>query len=331
MTKLPAFLRKAAAATARRTQPGHDAGLCSVGSRRLVASDLPKYSLVGDIAVLPPGADHSCAQALLSNRVRVVAIKEAPCSGQLRAPTLRVLAGEPRLETTHAEWGLRFRLDLGTCFFTPRLQAERQRVCGRVRVGERVLVLFSGVGIWPVTLAAHTPAREVVGVEVNPSAHAYALANAQANRSAGGKVKSVLADVADVPQLGLGTFDRVVAPRPKDLTTDAALAASLPAVLGIGGHLHLYGFATAAELELEQTDLATANGSRDLARLLALTGDDRPFELLRIGRCPRAPIGREGGRSLFRVALDMRRGGVAGSKAAWGGLRTGAAREMEGA
>jgi len=281
-------------------------GLLGAWSRgnavKAAGSALPKPShIIGDIAVLKPGADTASAHKLLSQRVRVVLAQEAPLSGPFRLGGLQVVAGEPRLETTHTEWGLSFHLTLGSCFFNPRLQAERRRVCELVGAGERILVLFAGVGIWPIILAARSPCREVVGVELNAAAHSAALKNVEANGLAA-KVRCIMADAAELRSLGLGQFDRVVAPRPKDHATEDALAA-LPAAVKPGGHLHVYGFATSAE----QEDLTALKDGSDLEGLAALAGVSGAFELERLLRCPRNSIGRRGGQSVYRVVMDMRR------------------------
>ncbi|CAK0842018.1 unnamed protein product, partial [Prorocentrum cordatum] len=188
--------------------------------------------------------------------------------------------------TRHTEWGCTFALDLNECFFNPRLAAERQRVCKLVAPGERVLVLFSGAGAWPVLLAARSRCSQVVAVEANPKAHAFALENVQANGVAGA-VRSLLADADALADLGLGTFDRVVAPRPLGSATAGALAA-LAGAVAPGGHAHVYGFVPPPIGAGRELPPGSPEPGGDLDGLLALgSGEGRAFGVERVARCPR--------------------------------------------
>lgn len=260
-----------------------------MAERRLLA--LAKANLVGDIAILPPGTVADAA-SLLSKQIRVVAIKEGPCAGISRSPQLRVLAGEDRLWTTHVEWGLRVRLNLATCFFTPRMQAERRRVCELVRRDERVLVLCSGVGIWPLVLAARSACREVVAVELNKAAHDCALGNAKDN-GLDERVRHVLSDITALPQLDLGSFHRVVFPQPKEPRLQLPCSVLHQALMP-GGALHTYCFATTEELA------AGWPGQEDIEAIGGGLGE--AFHVERSAKCPRGSIGRH----LYRMAVDLR-------------------------
>ena len=45
-----------------------------------------------------------------------------------------------------------------------------------------MLVMFSGCGIFPVNISKNTNAKEIYGIEINPTAHKYALENIKLNK-----------------------------------------------------------------------------------------------------------------------------------------------------
>jgi tRNA (guanine37-N1)-methyltransferase len=214
-------------------------GLLSDAELVLVNSS---YSVVGDIAVveLDPGLlskGEAIGDAMLATfpNIRVAAAKTEQVSGEYRVPGITILAGENRTETTHREHGCAYRLDIAEAYFSPRLGSERLRVAEQVKDGERVLVLFAGVGPYPILIAKKAKA-EVTAVELNPKAAEYLRWNVKRNKA---KVEAVEGDArAVLPALGM--FDRIVMPLPKQ--ADTFLDAALPH-LGPGGVVHYYTFA----------------------------------------------------------------------------------------
>jgi len=200
------------------------------------------FSVVGDIAVLeldetllPKG--RIIGEALLKTfgNIRVAALKTSEVSGEYRVPGIEVLAGENRTETVHREHGCVYKLDVARAYFTPRLGSERMRVVRQIRDGERVLVMFAGVGPYAV-LAAKKAKADVTAVELNPVAVGYMRWNVLRNRV---KVDVVEGDVREVtPRLGV--FDRIIMPLPK--RADTYMDAAVPA-LREGGVIHYYTFA----------------------------------------------------------------------------------------
>jgi tRNA (guanine37-N1)-methyltransferase len=200
------------------------------------------YNVVGDIAILE--FDDSLApkkrligEAMLAvfRNLKVVARKTEQVSGEYRVPGIEVIAGEDRTETVHREHGCVYKLDVAQAYFSPRLGHERMRVVGQIRPGERVLVLFAGVGPYAILAAKRTDA-DVSAVELNPKAVEYMRWNVMRNKV---KVGVVEGDAKEVLP-ALGRSDRIVMPLPKqaDLFLDAAFPALKP-----GGIIHFYVFA----------------------------------------------------------------------------------------
>jgi tRNA (guanine37-N1)-methyltransferase len=200
------------------------------------------YNVVGDIAVLemdeclrPKRMLIGGAMLRTFKNVKTVALKTEQVSGEYRVPGVEVIAGEKRTETIHREHGCVYKLDVAAAYFSPRLGHERMRIAELIRDGERVLVLFAGVGPYAVLAAKRTKA-DVTAVELNPKAVEYMRWNVLKNRV---NVDVVEGDARKVtPTLGL--FDRIIMPLPKQ--ADTFLDVVLPALKG-GGMVHCYVFA----------------------------------------------------------------------------------------
>ena len=94
------------------------------------------------------------------------------------------------------------------------MSSERKRVSKLVKPDESVLVMFSGAAPYPLVIAKNTKCREVYGIEINPTAHKYALENIKKNKLEN-KIKLFLGDVKKVlPKLNR-KFDRILMPLPK--------------------------------------------------------------------------------------------------------------------
>ena len=207
---------------------------------------VPKsYDVVGDIAILNSISDRreederEIGEAIMEKNkgIKVVVARQSKLNGSERAPGtqgLRVIAGMNRspLITTHSEYGIRCVIDLERTFFTPRMGPERLRICQQVARGEKVLVLFAGVCMDALQIAGRTEAEQVIAVELNKDAvecgrrsHRMLERN-KAVKCVGAaeRLQIIHEDVLEVlPTLLPGSFDRIVAPRPKQGTPDGDL------------------------------------------------------------------------------------------------------------
>lgn len=241
------------------------------------------FDVVGDVALLhkpPPPDDRAAVGAAILKelpKVSVVAVRVGAHSPPLLHSAMEIIAGRREhdyrrtpLVTTHLEFGVRFVVDLGAVFFSTRMAAERQRLCCEVVAGERVLVPFAGCGPEALQIAVHTKCAEVVAIELNPDAAKCARRGVEllqragtAGADAAKKVSVVEGDVCEaVSGLPSGTFDRIVAPRPKGSgdgdgggesngkggDEGAAFLQALLPLLRSGGVCHWYDFVADWEL-----------------------------------------------------------------------------------
>jgi tRNA (guanine37-N1)-methyltransferase len=248
------------------------------------------FDQVGDIAVVgiapemePLEAEIGTIILALHSTVRVVAKRNGQYGGDYRTLPLQVIAGVDRLTTVHRENGIVLQLDLAQVYFSVRSAHERARIAALVKPGERVAVLCSGIGPFPLIIGRHSKAQEVIGIEYNPVAHDYALRNLKANRTIS-SVRFLEGDVARIlPALGRA-FDRIllVLPHGGEVLLPCALDALRP-----GGTLHFYDMQ------------AKGCGSATLIKIAAACKDKgrrpHPLQVVVCGHC---------GPTVHRVCLD---------------------------
>jgi len=186
-----------------------------------------KASMVGEIAVIEPTAENKgkylqfARQLLQENKhIRTVAVKATATEGRYRVRKVRVIAGKKTTETTYRENGAILKLDLNKVYFSPRLCFERQRIAELVKPGERVLVLFAGVGPYAIVIAKklgkNAKNTKIVGVELNPYAVEYFKENNKLNKTEA-LVTVVKADAKKflAKKENRKAFDRIIMPLPK--------------------------------------------------------------------------------------------------------------------
>lgn len=218
------------------------------------------YDIVGSIAILEiddelRSKEKKIGQAMLDshNSVYTVVRKDAGHEGELRTQKMKYLAGVKTFVTTHIENGCTFEFDISKTYFSVRLSHERKRILKLVKPNEDVLVMFSGVGPYPIEISKHTKAKSVVAIELNKYAHNQALINIVKN-----KVSNVLALQGDVravtPELNK-QFDRILMPLPKSAGDflDVALSAAKE-----NANFHFYDFQHENEFHLSSAKIRNA-------------------------------------------------------------------------
>lgn len=209
---------------------------------------LPKsFDIIGDIAVIEipdelKDKKKTIGKAILSTfkNILVVANKKTSVGTEYRTRDVEVIAGENRTETLHREYGCIYELDVTRAYFSPRLGTERMRIAKQVKAGERVLVMFAGIGPYAILMAKYARPKEVYAVELNPAAVEYMKENIRRNKV---DVKAILGD-AGIEAGKHGIFDRIIMPLPKDAGN--FLDKAIPAVKK-GGIIHYYTFTSTTE------------------------------------------------------------------------------------
>ncbi len=213
------------------------------------------YDVLGNVAIVKFDRGASVKQKrkfaisyLRKNKqITTVLEKSGKISGRLRTPEAKWLAGEKTKEALYRENGCEFRLNVDTCYFSPRLSSERKYIASLVKKNESVLVMFGGVAPFAITISKFSKAKRVVSVELSRECNKYALINIKRNKLEG--IASVVqGDVRKVIGKGKkigGKFDRIVMARPN--LADSFLDVAFP-IVKKSGVIHYYGFYSESDL-----------------------------------------------------------------------------------
>lgn len=221
--------------------------------------EMAAYDILGNIAIMkfkrgtPAREKKKFGMEFLKMHKGVTTVleKSDKIKGRLRTPTTKFIVGEKTKEALYKENGCVFRLNVDTCYFSPRLSAERKEIAEVVKKKERVLVMFGGVAPFAVVIAKLARPSQVISVELGRECCKYALENVKRNKL--GNVRIVQGDVRRVVPKLKEKFDRIVMARPnlKDSFLDVAFS-----VVKKGGVIHYYGFYEEAKVN-ELKDLIT--------------------------------------------------------------------------
>ncbi|MBU5689508.1 MAG: methyltransferase [Candidatus Aenigmatarchaeota archaeon] len=177
--------------------------------------------------------------------VKTVLKKMSERKGVIRTRSYRILSGEKNTEVVHTEYGYRLLLDPRKVYFSARESTERQRLASLVKDGEKIMLMFAGIGPIAIAIAKKHPNVEIVAIEINPAAVKYMKKNIEINKL-NGRVKVVFGDVKKEVKKYSKEFDRVIMPLPhkSELFIDEALQCVKP-----NGWIHLYVIRGEEEIE----------------------------------------------------------------------------------
>jgi tRNA (guanine37-N1)-methyltransferase len=219
---------------------------------RLLASLPHSADFIGDIAIIeiPPELEpykNLVGQAVLqmNQNLRTVLAKASAVSGIYRLRNFNVVAGEPRTETVHKEYGCQYYVDVAKAYFSPRLSHEHNRIASLVKEGETVVDLFAGIGPFAIPIAKSHKDVKIYAVDINPYAIEFLKRNIGLNRVQD-CVSLILGDAKQVASEQLSSIaDRVIMNLPEKAIefVDAACRT----VKSSGGTVHFYCFVKASE------------------------------------------------------------------------------------
>jgi len=236
----------------------------------LLASLPRAIDFVGDIAIIEIQPELNAyknviGEAILKvhTNVRTVLAKAGAVSGPYRLREFSIIAGEPKTETVHKEYGCQYYVDLAKAYFSPRLSYEHNRIASLVKEGETVLDLFAGVGPFAILIAKTHENVQVYAIDMNLHAVEFLKKNVRLNRVAG-KVHPILGDARNVVKERLsGVADCVIMNLPEkamefvDVTCEA--------IKPIGGIVHFYSFVKAYD-SLENVTQQFINAVKESGR-----------------------------------------------------------------
>ena len=218
--------------------------LCKILTDQEMEAMIWSYDRIGDILVTTIPESLEKKESLIGEvllrahpTIRVIGKRTSIHQGEFRTRGLQIIAGENRKETLHKENSIQLYLNPETVYYSVRMAGERLRLAKLIQPGERVAVLCSGVGPFPLTMAKHSKARLIVGIEKNPTAHSFALKNVQLNKTEK-RVRVYQGDANQILPSLPHQFNRIVTVLPTD-DSSTLVNCSLPS-LAARGTLHHY-------------------------------------------------------------------------------------------
>ncbi|MEM5792817.1 MAG: class I SAM-dependent methyltransferase family protein [Candidatus Aenigmatarchaeota archaeon] len=180
--------------------------------------------------------------------VKTVLMKLTERSGIERTRDYKIILGEKNTEIKHKESGCIFKLDPTKVYFSVREGTERLRIASMVKPNETVLVMFAGVGPYPIIIAKkQKKINKIFSIEINPIAFEYMKENIKLNKVEN-KIDLFLGDVKEVSHKFFGLCDRVVMPLPHEAKNYINEAERC---LKNKGFIHLYFIASESKVDEE--------------------------------------------------------------------------------
>ncbi|MDE1855272.1 MAG: hypothetical protein KGH57_03075 [Candidatus Micrarchaeota archaeon] len=214
------------------------------------------YDLYGNIAVIdaPPKSAKTVARRMLSENgnIETVLRKGGAVKGRYRTRRFVYVAGKKNYIATYRENGCVFKFDIRRTFFSTRLAFERKRISDLVKDGERVVVMFGGVGPYSIEIAKQYRNCEVISIELNPAACAYARENARLNKTPNVAVEH--GSVEKFEEKYAGFADRIIMPLPNGA---ARFLTSALLMCGRRCTIHYYAFCKIGGVKQEISALRT--------------------------------------------------------------------------
>lgn len=216
---------------------------------RLTEEEISKirrsFEIIGSIVIIdiPDEIIHvkdAIIEAILRKHkhVKTILRKTGEVEGKFRIAKYEIIYGK-ETETVVREHGCRFLVDPTRAYYSVKLSGERERIAKLVKKGERLLIMFAGVGPYPIVIARLAEPSEVVGIELNPVAVEYLRKNVEFNKVED-RVRVIEGDVREKVHEIEGKFDRILMPAPNTAENFVDL---LPGKIKLGSWIHYYTFA----------------------------------------------------------------------------------------
>lgn len=248
---------------------------------------MTSYDLLGSIAIIKGEDDGRMksdseklkeAQEILKNpHIKTVLEKVGKVHGRLRTIHVKHVLGEKNLVAIHKENNCVFKFNVETCYFSPRLASERKAIAEKIKKKDSVLVLFAGVGVYPIVINRISKPKSIVGIEIGKQCCDYFKENIILNKMIN-RIEVVQGDVKKKVTKTLGKFDVVVMARPnlKESFLKQGLMASKK-----GTRIFYYGFCNVDEKDEMIKELISEAGrlKRKIKVLKAVkAGDIAPYK-----------------------------------------------------
>lgn len=188
---------------------------------------MASYDIIGNIAIIKPEVQGKKktqkqkikeAKELLKNpSVKTVLEKSTEIKGRLRTFKTKHILGEKTLETLHKENNCAFKLNVETCYFSPRQANDRKELAEKIKKSDKVLVMFSGISCYPIVIYKTAKPKKITAIEISRECNKYAQINRKLNKIPEEKMCIIQGDVKK--KMPNEKFDVIIMVRPNLKTT----------------------------------------------------------------------------------------------------------------
>jgi len=242
------------------------------------------YDLLGNIAIIKAEAltkkeKLKKAKKILENpKIKTVLEKITNVQGRLRTIKTEHLLGEKTLIAKYKENNSIFKFNVETCYFSSRLSGERKKIAGKIKKKNNVLVMFAGVGVYPIVIYKYIKPKKIIAIEIGKDCCKYFKENLKLNKIPKSKIEIIQGDVKKKIKSNFEKFDVVIMARPN--LKESFLKQGLEACKR-NTRLFYYGFCNANEIRALTKDLQ--NQAEELSRKIKLieiirAGDIAPYK-----------------------------------------------------
>jgi len=185
---------------------------------------MASYDIIGNIAIIkseqsgvPLSSKQKLKQAkeLLSKpSIKTVLEKSSNVKGRLRTIKTKHIAGIKNTIAIYKENNCTFKLDVETCYFSPRLSNDRLEIARSIKMSDKVLVMFAGVGPYPIVIYKTKKPKQITTIELSKECNKYLKENLKLNKIPESRITTIQGDVKKKITKQLGKFDKIIMTRP---------------------------------------------------------------------------------------------------------------------
>ena len=186
------------------------------------------YDIIGSIAIIKSEERgeiktklqklKEAKELLKKSQIKTVLEKITEVKGRLRTFKTKYLHGKRTLITSHKENNCLFKLNVETCYFSPRMGNDRKEVANKIKKKDEVLVMFAGIGGYPIVIYKIANPKKITAIEISKECNKYFKENIKLNKIPSDKINLIQGDVKKkITKKALkefGKFDVIVMPRP---------------------------------------------------------------------------------------------------------------------
>lgn len=237
------------------------------------------YDLLGNIAIIKSEGKtkkqklKQAEELLKKPSIKTVLEKATNVKGRLRTIKTRHVKGVRNLIAEHKENNCLFKFNVESCYFSPRLSGERKLIAEKVKRTDSVLVMFAGIGVYPIVIYKLSRPEQIIGIEIGKECCSYFKENLKLNKIPENRIEIIRGNVKKKVD-SKEKFDVVIMARPnlKESFLKYGLNASKK-----NTRLFYYGFCNIDEFDDMVKDLK--NEARDLSREIKIVDVVRAGEI----------------------------------------------------